>query len=116
MVAFTVKRMEIGFRLRKGNKHLRLTQIPLSSRKKSQFDISQQLTEYFIMTGTERLEGLLLIECFRFWDEDEEEDEIFSVLSSALAWANVILAGKRDSRRHSTTSFSESVVVAGISF
>ena len=63
----------------------RQTQIPLLSRKKSQFDISQQLTAYFIMTGTEKLEGLKLIECFRFWDEDQEkEDEIFSVLSSAL--------------------------------
>ena len=72
-----------------------MTQIPLPSRKNSQFDISQQLTAYFIMTGTEfeRLGGLLLIECFRFWDEDEEEDDIFSVLSSALAWADVILAG-----------------------
>ena len=62
MVAFTVKRMEIG-----------ISDWPrflYPVRKKSQFDISQQLTEYFIMTGTERLEGLLLIECFRFWDED----------------------------------------------
>ena len=58
--------MEIGIRLRKGNRHLRLTQILLPSRKNSEFDISQQLTAYFIMTGTERLAGLLLIECFRF--------------------------------------------------
>ena len=58
--------MEIGIRLQKGNRHLRLTQIPLPSRKKSHFDISQQLAAYFITTGTERLEGLLLIECFRF--------------------------------------------------
>ena len=28
----------------------------------------------------------------------------------------MILAGKRDSRRHSTTSFSENVVVAGTGF
>ena len=28
----------------------------------------------------------------------------------------LILAGKRDSRRHSTTSFSENVVVAGTSY
>ena len=28
----------------------------------------------------------------------------------------VILGGKRDSRRHSTTSFSENVVVAGTSY
>ena len=71
--------MEIGIRLRKGNSHLRMTKIPLPSRKKSQFDILQQLTAYFIMTGAERLEGLLLMENFRFWDEDEEEDDIFSV-------------------------------------
>ena len=54
------------------------------------------------------------IESFRFWDEDDYEYQIFSVLSSAFAWASVILAGKRDSLRHSTTSFSENVVVAGI--
>ena len=34
---------------------------------------------------------------FRFWDEDDYENEIFST--------SVILAGKRDSRRHSTTRF-----------
>ena len=33
-----------------------------------------------------------------------------------MKWTRVILAGKRDSRRHSTTSFSESVVVAGTSY
>ena len=50
-------------------------------------------------------------------DEDDYEYKIFSVvLSSALAWTNVILAGKRDSRRHATTSFSENVVVAGTSY
>ena len=36
----------------------------------------------------------------------------FSTLNSSRAWASVILAGKRDSRRHCTTSFRESVVVA----
>ena len=41
--------------------------------------------------------------------------EIFSVLNSAWAWASVILAGKGDSRRHSTTGFSENVVVTGTS-
>ena len=34
-------------------------------------------------------------------------DEIFSILSSARTRASVTLAGKHDSRRHSTTSFSE---------
>ena len=36
----------------------------------------------------------------------------WSVLSSARARTNVILAGKSDSRCKSTTSFSENVVVA----
>ena len=44
--------------------------------------------------------------------EDDYEKENFSILSSARALTRVILTGKRDSRRHSTTSFSESVVVA----
>ena len=44
--------------------------------------------------------------------EDDYEKEIFSVQSSALSLTLVILAGKRDSRRHSTTSFSKSAVVA----
>ena len=38
--------------------------------------------------------------------------EISSILTSARAWTSVILAGKRGSRRHSTTSFSENVEVA----
>ena len=43
-------------------------------------------------------------------DEDDYEYKIFSVvLSSTLAWTNVILAGKRYSGRHATTS--ENVVV-----
>ena len=58
----------------------------------------------------------LILESFRFWDEDDYEYEIFSILSSALAWTNVILAGKCDSRRHSTMSFSENVVVGGTSY
>ena len=52
------------------------------------------------------------IESCRFWDEDDYEHRVFLLLSSALVWASVSLAGKRDSRRHSTTSFSEYVVVA----
>ena len=46
-------------------------------------------------------------ESFRFKDN---EYKIFSVLSSALAWTSVILAGKRDSRPHSTTNFSENAL------
>ena len=42
-----------------------------------------------------------------FWDEDE--DERFSVLRSALTWTNVTLAGKRDSCRYSTTRFRENI-------
>ena len=43
------------------------------------------------------------LDSFRFWDEDDYE--IFSILSIAYAWTSVILAGKRDSCRHSTTGF-----------
>ena len=49
-------------------------------------------------------------------DETDYEYEIFLILSWARAWTNVILARKRDSRRHSTTNFSENVVVAGTSY
>ena len=51
-------------------------------------------------------------ETFRFSDEYDYEYEIFSVLSSVRAWASVILAGKRGSRRHSTASFRTNVVVS----
>ena len=52
----------------------------------------------------------------RFEDEDDYENEIFPILSSAHARTNVILAGKFGSRRQSTTSFSEKVVVAKTSY
>ena len=48
--------------------------------------------------------------------KDHNDYEIFSILSSARAWTSVILAGKRDSRLHSTRSFSENVVVAKTSY
>ena len=38
------------------------------------------------------------------------------MLSSAHGRAGVILAGKSDSHRHSTTSFSENIVVAKTSY
>ena len=46
---------------------------------------------------------------FWFWDENERKRGF------SQAWTSVILAGKRDSR-HSTTSFSDNVVVAGTSY
>ena len=57
-----------------------------------------------------------LLESFRFRDEDDYEYEIFTILSIARPLISVILAGKRDSRHHSTTSFSKNVVVAGTSY
>ena len=57
---------------------------------------------------------ILSLESFRF--EDDFEYEIFSILSIARAGTSVILAGKLDSRRHSTTGYSENVAVAGTSY
>ena len=54
------------------------------------------------------------LESFRFQNENDYEYEIFSVVNSARAWASVILAGKRGSRRHFTTSFSENVLVSEV--
>ena len=56
------------------------------------------------------------MESSRFEDEDNYGYEIFSILNSARAWTSVILAGERDSRRHTTKSISENVVVAGTSY
>ena len=47
------------------------------------------------------------------------EYAIFSILRIAHAWTSVIIffgGWERDSRRHSTKSFSENVVVAGTSY
>ena len=49
-------------------------------------------------------------------NEYDDEYEILSMLRSFRAWNSVILAGKRDSRRRSTTSFSKNVVVAETSY
>ena len=56
--------------------------------------------------------------CSHSEDEDDYiyENDIFTILSSARARTNVILAGKRGSRRHSTMSFSENVVLAKTSY
>ena len=56
-----------------------------------------------------------VLESFRFKDENYE-NEIFSILSGARARTNVILAGKCDSHRHSSTSFNENVLVAKTSY
>ena len=44
------------------------------------------------------------------------ENEIFSILSSARAGKSGLLAGKQDSCRHSTTRFSDIVVVVETSY
>ena len=46
-------------------------------------------------------------------DEDDYENEIFSIFNNKVVrtWTKVILAGKRDNNRHSTTNFSKNVVV-----
>ena len=54
------------------------------------------------------------LESFRFYDDYEYE--IFPMLSSARGRTGVILAGKSDSHRHSTTSFRENIVVAKTSY
>ena len=43
------------------------------------------------------------------------EYKIFSIVSTACAWDSVILAGKCGNHRHSTTSFSGSVIMVGTS-
>ena len=58
----------------------------------------------------------LIIESFRFQHKDKYKCESFSLLSSAFAWTNVILMGKRDICRHSTTSFGENVIVTETSY
>ena len=56
------------------------------------------------------------LETFRFYDEDDCENEIFSITSSSSASVSVIRAGKRDSRSLFTTGFSEKVVVTETSY
>ena len=57
----------------------------------------------------------LLRDRFRAQDEEDYENGRERELCSACAWTSVILAGKLDSRRHSTTGFSENAVAAKIS-
>ena len=56
------------------------------------------------------------IQSFRFLDADDYENEIFPILSRTCAQSNVILAGKFDNHRHSTTRFSQKVVVRAKSY
>ena len=65
---------------------------------------------------TWRFDCIYSLESFRFLGEDDDENKIFSTLRSARARTNVILAGKCDSSRQSTTSFSKNVVVAKTSY
>ena len=65
---------------------------------------------------TWRFDCIYSLESFRFLDEDDDENKIFSILRSARARTNVILARKCDSSRQSTTSFSKNVVVAKTSY
>ena len=59
------------------------------------------------------LENCLILET---GDDFENENEKFSILSSVRAWTSVTLAGKRYSHRHSTTGFSQNVVVMETSY
>ena len=68
--------------------------------------------ELFIQLIAQDAQSSLTLGTFRFSDEYDYEYEIFSVLGSARSLTSVILAGKRGSRRHSTTSFSANVVLA----
>ena len=68
-----------------------------------------QVLFYVTWPSAEEVEtvSFISVESFRFWDEYDYEYGISSKLRSARAWNSVILAGKRDSRRHSSASFSE---------
>ena len=59
--------------------------------------------------------GYTQLNKYRPFDQSDYEYKILSVLS-ARTRTSVILAGKRGSRRHSTTSFSENVEVAETSY
>ena len=68
----------------------------------------------FLQAINSQKRGCLKIKSFRFENEYDYEYEIFSILSSARARNSGIWAGKRDSRRHSTTSFRANVVLAKV--
>ena len=58
----------------------------------------------------------LLIERFRFKDEDHYEYQYLLSTKSCKLVSQLHFAGKCDSRRHSTTSFTSNVTVAGTSY
>ena len=60
----------------------------------------------------EMIQYLLHWETFRFWDEDDCEDEILLNTNCVVRAHEPALVGKRNSRRHSTMGFSENVLVA----
>ena len=59
-----------------------------------------------------------MLEIFRFSDEGDYEYEISSQYQIIQKWCSRVNQrhGKRDSRRHSTTSFIENVVAAEASY
>ena len=81
------------------------------SRQNGFFECEHPLIDKTIVITEPAVASALLLEGFRFRDEDDYEYEIFLILSIAHPLISVILAEKRDSRRHSTTSFGENVVV-----
>ena len=71
--------------------------------QRRQNDGSQSFKMFIVIGRNQRSRT----ETSRFWVEYDYEYVIFSMVSSTRAWAGVILARKRGSRRHSTTSLSE---------
>ena len=78
--------------------------------------LSRTVTDYIETKLARATATVTRTESFRFYDEDDRNNDSFSVLSSAYAGNSVIWAGKRDSRRHFTTGFCENVVVTETSY
>ena len=78
--------------------------------------LSQTITDHIETKLARATATATRIESFRFYDEDDHNNDSFSILSSAHAGNIVIWAGKRDSRRHFTTDFCENVVVTETSY
>ena len=103
-----------------GGGWFRKKKIPASAWRKKQNACSTNVIES--LWGKKREKNILPIillekkESLRFEDKGDYEGEFFPILSSAHARTNVILAGEFGSRRQSTTSFSEKVLVAKTSY